>query len=262
MTTEQKKQMAEKAFKAIKAKIAQDKKAEKEYAEKYPQYRMDKRTPMAEMGITMKHGWNGAKDEKYRLTMYDRKGEQVHIIETDSRNELAIIITILFGLLNQQKKVKGWSSLNVVRDKAEFGCGYYTDKVEYPSKITLNDAPCAEFKSLQNYLKKYANYTLPNFYIFHSRMGGKRGVLWDEYGERIYLDNRPKKCADVLANLRKFRGTKDSITCRFGNENWMDEVDRRYSERHEIECDGEKRSYVTITIKTPQGKVKYESKIY
>ena len=93
-------------------------------------------------------------------------------------------------------------------------------------------------------------------------MGGKRGVLWDEYGERIFLDNKPKKCARLREELRKARGAKDTMICEWGEENYMDEEERRDSAYHEVECEGEKRKYLHIIIKTPAGKVKYDAKIY
>lgn len=36
----------------------------------------------------------------------------------------------------------------------------------------------------------------------------------------------------------------------------------KYSAYHEVECDGVRRHYLEITIKTPSGKVKYNQKIY
>jgi hypothetical protein len=93
-------------------------------------------------------------------------------------------------------------------------------------------------------------------------MGGKRGRLWDEYGDREYLDHDAERCAGFLAELRKYRGTKDLMVCEKKEENYIDPVDRAYSEKYEIECDGEKRSYLAITIKTPSGKIKHEMKIY
>ena len=262
MTTERAKELASKALKAIKAHILAEK---KEFA-KLPAknyYAWCKAYPYADLGITLKHGWEGAKDEKYRLTINPySQYRQNHIVETDTRGELEGVIRALFGLLNEQSKERGWKYIKVVRDYAEFGSGWNRVKVEYPSMVALLDAPCSEFNSLQNYLKKYAGITLPNFYIYNVRMGGKRGVLYAEEGERIYLDNRPKKCADLLAALRKFRGTKDTMVVKFGNEKYIDPIDKEYSCKHEIECDGEGRSYMTITIKTPQGRNKYETKVY
>lgn len=260
LTTEQKTKLATKALNTIKKAINEKKKDIKARPAIDP---WDYRNPSLDLGITLKHGWEGAKDEKYRLTINPNWFEHdTHIIETDTRSELEDTINILFGLLNQQAKVKGWTTLKVVREKVTFGDPWYGVKVTYPAKITLPDAPCKEYKSLQAFIKKYGNYNLGNFDIFHSRMGGKRGRLWDEYGERMYLDNRPKKCSAVLEELRKMRGSKDIMVCTFGREDYIDPIDQRYSEYHEVECEGEKRHYLEITIKTPAGKVKYHQKIY
>lgn len=259
LTTEQKTKLAIKAFNSIKKSITEQKKTLKERpADSY----WGQRYPTLTLDITMKEGWTGAKNEKYRLTANWNMRDEKHLIETDTRSELEDVINNLFGLLNKQMQVKGWTTLKVVRDKATFGDAYYGVKVIYPSRITLCDAPCKEFKSLQSFIKRYGNYNLYNFEIFHSRMGGKRGYLWDEYGERMYLDNRPKKCSQVLDELRKHRGSKDIMICKAGEENYIDPIDQRYSEMHEVECDGEKRHYLEITIKTPTGKVKYQKKIY
>ena len=271
MNQEEKNAIAEKALKSIKSAISAEKKVIKEYKEKYPY--QSHRNPSVELSINLKHGWYGAKDEKYRLTMYDHySGKDKHIVEVDTLYDLESIISIILGLLNKQTKVKGWSTLKIVRDKVKFGSGFSADYVEYPSKVTLCDPPCKEYTALQNYLNKYGvvkgNYNttypfkLDNYELFSVAMGGKRGVLRDEEGERNYLDHYAEECAQILANLRKFRGTKDIMYCERGNESYIDPVDRAYSERYEIECDGQKRSYLTITIQSPNGKKKYETKIF
>lgn len=260
MTTEQKTAMAEKALKAIKSYISKEK---KEMKGRTINPYWGKSYPYVEMGITMAKGWIGATDEKYRLTINPNWHEHdKHIIETDTRSELESVIRSLFGLLNKQNEVKGWKYLKVVRDYAIFGSGYYREKVEYPAMVCLLDEPCKEFRALQNYIKKYSGSDLYEFSIFNVRMGGKRGELYCEEGERIYLDNRPKECAELLATIRKYRGTYDTITLKYGTEKWIDPVDYEYSCKHEIECDGEKRSYVLITIKTPTGRNKFERKVY
>ena len=271
LTTEQKTKLATKALNSIKKSLTEQKKTIKARPEQYSFW--GRRNPYLDLEITLKEGWTGAKNEKYRLTANRHLQTEKHLIETDTRGELEDTINILFGLLNKQVKVKGWSTLKVVREKATFGDPWYGVKVTYPAKITLPDAPCKEYKSLQSFINKYGKAEnkyggyygemhLGNYDIFHSAMGGKRGRLWDEYGERIYLDNRPKKCAEVLAELRQYRGTKDLMLCKYGQEDYIDEIDRRYSEYHEVECEGEKRHYLEITIKTPTGKVKFETKIY
>lgn len=271
LTNEKKTALAKKAFNAIKKTITEQKKI----AKQNPQSPAWAKTPVADLDITCKEGWIGAKNEKYRLTLQPIKyGEkEKHIIETDTKTDLNDIVRSVFGLLNEQMKVKGWTTLKIVRDKAHFGDWMSGYDIEYPSKVTLCDAPCKEYTALQNYINKYGlapdfygrptyNVNLRNFELFRSAMGGKRGTLWDEYGDRRYLDNRPNACKEILAELRENRGAKDIMVCKMGEENWIDPVDRAYSERHEIECDGEKRHYLLVTIKTPTGKVKYERKIY
>ena len=254
MTQEQKNKMAESAFTAIKSVLAKERKEMKDRTNHWKAY------PYVDLGITMAKGWIGATDEKYRLSINPNWFQHdKHIIETDTLDDLESVIRILFGLLNKQTEVKGWKYLKVVREYAKF---YGYRRVEYPEMVSLLAEPCAEFKSLQTYIKKYSGYTLPNFYIYNVRMGGKRGELYAEEGERIYLDNRPEKCAEVLADLRKFRGTKDTMVVKFGKEKWIDPIDYEYSCRHELECDGEGRSYMSISIKTPTGKNKYETKIF
>jgi hypothetical protein len=179
-----------------------------------------------------------------------------------------------FGnMLDTQKKVKGWGGLNYTNDKITYNFGMGSSRsVKFIPKVCLADAPCSEYKSLMNFINKYGRtiywgptygaVNLNNYELFSAAMGGKRGVLWDEYGERIFLDNKPKKCAQLLEELRKARGTKDNMICERGEENYIDPEERKYSAYAEIECEGEKRKYLKITIKTPTGKVKYETKIF
>ena len=176
-----------------------------------------------------------------------------------------------FGyMLDAQKKVKGWGGLNYSKDKIYFNMGGWSDySINVIPKVCLADSVCKEYTSLQNYINKYGSnrqylnkMNLGNYELFSAAMGGKRGRLWDEYGERVFLDNKPKKCARLLEELRKNRGTKDAMICERGEENYIDPEEQRASSYYEIECEGEKRKYLLITIKTPTGKVKYETKIY
>ena len=261
--------LGKKIFNAIKKEITDIKKWNKENTNGY-----SPRVQVADLQIGMKHGWDGAKDDCYQIRLgsqwYDAP---VLADKINTLYDLKEVISEVEKNINAQKKVKGWGTLNVAYDSVEFGSNLWNrTQVKYPSKITLCDAPCKEYTALQNYINKYGKTTywgstygavnLRNFELFSSAMGGKRGRLWDEYGDRRYLDNRPKKCAELLETLRKQRGSKDMMLCERGTEDWIDPVDRAYSERHEIECDGEKRSFLKVTIKTPAGKVKYETKIY
>ena len=185
------------------------------------------------------------------------------------RSDIESIFREFGNMLDEQKKVKGWGGLNYSKDKIYFNMGGWSDySINIIPKVCLADAACPEYKPLMNFINKYGlseykgKVNLGNYDLFSAAMGGKRGRLWDEYGERVFLDNKPKKCARLLEELRKARGTKDTMTCKRGEENYIDPEEQRYSAYAEIECEGEKRKYLQITIKTPAGKVKYETKIY
>lgn len=162
--------------------------------------------------------------------------------------------------LETLKTKRGWGG--IVFDLDEWGGSGFRSGWEIITKVTLVEKPCKEFGSLQNFIKKYAGFELKPYDLFHSYMGGKRGRLYGEEGERYYLCTNKSKCSLILDELRKHRTTKDVITCKKGREEYIDPTDRAYSIRHEVECDGELRHYLEITIKTPNGKVKYSTTIY
>ena len=223
----------------------------------------NRKSQTCNLGIGYKFGWIGAKDEKYEIYFNGKT-----FAELDYLSEVKEVFTELRKLIETQQSVKGWATLVVANDTQNFGSGWSSTEVRYISKIALADVPCKEFKALRNYIQKYgvnkygSCFVFAPFEFFSSAMGGKRGRLWDEYGDRNYLENKPKKCARVLEELRKYRGAKDTMLCERGKEDYIDEIDRKYSEYHEVECEGEKRYYLNITIKTPQGKVKYQQKVY
>lgn len=261
MDIKKRKDLAKKVFNALKADINEAKKWNKEHPNATG---WGKCTMVGEMFVGMKYGWQGAKDDCYQI----RVGRQwydapVLADKITSLYDLQGVVNEVVTLINEQKKVKGWGTLNIAYDTAEFGYNpWCRTKVKYPSKVTLCEKPCKEFTALQNYLNKYGSANLRNFELFCSAMGGKRGVLWDEYGDRRYLDNKPNKCANYLETLRKAKGSKDIMKCTRGEENYIDPIDRAYSEMHEIECDGEKRKYMVVQIFTPANKLKSEIKIY
>ena len=269
MDTKTRETIGKKIFNAIKKEITGIKKWNKENTGRYAP-----RVQVADLLVGMKHGWEGAKDDCYQIRLgYQWYDAPVLADKLTTLYDLKEVIGEVEKHINAQKKVKGWTTLNVAYDTCEFGSGVWNrTQIKYPSKITLCDAPCKEYTALQNFINKYGKTTywgstygavnLRNFELFCSAMGGKRGRLWDEYGDRRYLDNKPKKCVELLETLRNARGSKDVMLCERGTEDYIDPVDKAYSERHEIECEGEKRSYLKITIKTPTGKVKYETKLY
>lgn len=250
--------VAEKIFKAVKSKLATARKYNKEH--NLP-YGWSRHSQMVDISVSDNTTWaNGHKEVRSYFIKVD--GEKV--AELLTHYDVSEVFSKLRNLLHEQKKVKGWSGLNFNSESVELeSCSWSGYRVRIVPKVCLADAPCKEYNSLMNYINKFLSYgKIGNYEFFSSAMGGKRGVLWDEYGERIFLDNKPKKCTRVLEELRKVRGSKDTLTIKRGEENYIDEIDRKYSEYHEVECEGEKRKYVEITIKTPMGKVKYQQKIY
>lgn len=203
---------------------------------------------------------------------YDRsKGKYVDYIEIAGKKICEVEDTFtaqqiskeVVRLLDEQRKVRGWKNLLYTTKTISEGVSIWNSKnYTLLDRVVLCEEPCSEFKSLQTYLKKYANCTLPEFKLYSAHMGGKRGVLWGEEGDRRYLANKPTKCKRVLEEVRKARGAKDIVSCKFGQEDYIDPIDQKYSAYHEVECDGERRVFVEITIKTPAGKVKYSERVY
>ena len=196
--------------------------------------------------------------------------------DIESKNELAYIFDLIRDKLDKLKATKGWGTLvhtsETIRPMSSGG-NWVIPRLSVLTKVEVPDAPCKEYKSLENYLNKYGlrkrygqwgltSLELTPFKLYSVYAGGKRGVLWGEEGDRHYLANKPKKCTEILANLRKHRTSKDTMICEFGREEYIDPIDKRFSIYHEVECDGEIREYLTITIKSDNGKVKYETKIY
>ena len=259
---------AEKIFKAVKKALADARKYNKE--NNFPISSWSRRRQQVDLSVSAALTW---KDSGKVIKGYTIDFNNSKIADCKTHYDVIEVFDELRKLLNAQKKVKGWGGLNFMSERVNLE-GYSWDgySVSIVPKVCLADAPCSEYKSLMNFINKHGKTTywgstygavnLRNFELFRSAMGGKRGTLWDEYGDRKYLDNRPNACKEILAELRENRGAKDIMICKQGEEHWIDPVDKAYSEKHEIECDGQKRHYLLVTIKTPTGKVKYERKIF
>lgn len=263
------KQSAEKIFKAIKKSLNDARKYNKD--NNLTMMNWCRKRQQADITIWDNNVWN---DKGVRIVKsYTIKVNDKEMAEVRTHYDVAEIFQELRKLLDEQKKVKGWSGLSFNSERVHLASGTWSDyEVSAILKVCLADAPCSEYKSLMNFINKHGKTTywgstygavnLGNYELFSAAMGGKRGRLWDEYGERCFLDNKPKKCTRLLEELRKARGSKDIMICERGEENYIDPEEKRYSAYAEVECEGEKRKYLIVTIKTPTGKVKYESKIY
>lgn len=260
-------EIAAKIFKAIKTGISTARKYNKEH--NYTLGNWNRSRQQVDIEVWDNTMWD-KQGNKY-IDSYTIKVDGVDFAKVKTHYDVSEVFAELRNLLSAQKKVKGWGGLNYQSESVELAsCSWSGYRVSIIPKVCFADAPCSEYKSLANYINKYgvvegtwgSQMNLGNYELFSAAMGGKRGVLWDEYGERLFLDNKPKRCARILEELRKARGSKDKMLCKRGEEKYIDETDRKYSEYHEVECDGELRKYLKITIKTPQGKVKYETKIF
>lgn len=268
MTSQETQKAAESLFKEVKSVLAEARKANKEKGYAYNNW--NRRRQMVNISVIDHDKWND-RGMRYTESYSIEVGNKEIVKGAKYRSDIQEIFSKFIGLLREQTKVKGWGGLVFTTDKSYLGGNAWDNySTTIVDKVCLADAVCPEYKSLINYINKYGcvegytNYkpTFGNYRFFCSAMGGKRGRLWDEYGERYFLDNRPKRCEKFLKELREHKGTKDIMLCKEGEEDYIDEIDRKYSEYHEIECDGEKRHYINITIKTPAGKVKYQAKIY
>jgi hypothetical protein len=257
------KTLATKMFNSIKKSLADARKYNKDNGHLLGGNAWGRRQQVVDIEVWDNDVWEGGKRTTKSYTI---KIDGKEIGKCTYRSDVDCVFSELGNQLKAQKKVKGWGGLNYASERVGDWNSY---QITIIPKVCLADAVCKEYTSLQNYINKYGSnrqylnkMNLGNYELFSSAMGGKRGRLWDEYGERFFLDNKPKKCARLLEELRKNRGTKDAMICERGEEDYIDPEEQRYSAYAEIECEGEKRKYLLITIKTPTGKVKYETKIY
>ena len=262
------KTLANKIFKAAKSALSDARKYNKE--NNFPINSWSRHRQQVDISVWDDTEW---KDGRKIVKSYYIKVNDSKVGECRTHYDVREVFAELRNLLNTQKKVKGWSGLNFLNEQVNLeSCSWDGYEVSIIPKVCLADATCPEYKSLMNFINKYGkkNYwgstygavNLGNYELFSAAKGGKRGYLWDEYGERLFLDNKPKKSARILEELRKARGTKDTMLCEIKEEDYIDPEEQRYSSYAEIECEGEHRRYLHVVIKTPTGKVKYDQKLY
>ena len=258
------KTIAEKLFKGIKKSLADARKYNKE--NNFPINSWNRRSQQVDISVWDDTTWNG---NKKVINHYSIRLDEKEVATCKTHYDVSEVFSELRNLLNVQKSVKGWGGLNFMTERINLE-GYSWDgySVSAIPKVCLADAPCSEYKSLMNFVNKYGTrkygspMNLGNYELFSAAKGGKRGYLWDEHGERIFLDNKPKTSARILEELRKARGTKDTMLCEIGEEDYIDPEEQRASSYYEVECEGEHRRYLHVIIKTPTGRVKYDQKLY
>lgn len=219
-------------------------------------------------------------DHDYRIlddgskTFYIQYGDQLYD-GIESLTDVGRIFKRIYQTLEDLRDTRGWGGLVIDRERVmggSSGRNWIIAPFFVINAVRLHEEPCKEYKALQRYVSKYgrkrggiwgsSSFELGCFRLYSAAMGGKRGVLWDEYGQRHYLDNEPERCKAVLDGLRKARTAKDTMYCEFGEQHHIDEEERRISAYHEVECEGEMRKFLEIKIVSPSGKIKYNQKIY
>lgn len=173
------------------------------------------------------------------------------------------LIRELTNQLNNLKVKKEWQSL--CWDKQEINIStnvWRNDYISLPNNFTIFSKPCKEYTSLSNYIEKYCGKKINVEDIYLVGIGGKRGRIYGEEGDRMYLAYNPKKCLSLLQELRDNRGSKDIVKTSLIKE--VDEIDDwelECSIRNEVEFSGTRHRECGITIQTPKGKIKKEIKI-
>ena len=127
-----------------------------------------------------------------------------------------------------------------------------TDKCNTPTSMALEPKACKEFKSLQKWLTKYANFNLKENSIYCVSLFGKRST-YDESGRRAFIDSHSKECASFLERLRKLRKSGDKLV---GQYKTHDDIDTKTSSYYETECYGTRYVNADIVVTSPKGKNK------
>lgn len=160
--------------------------------------------------------------------------------------------------LKELKATRGWGRLMwEIEDCCNGGNGWYNDYIKFPTNIVLMGTPCKEYNSLANYLTKYCNKKLNETDIYSVHIGGKRGRVYGEEGDRYYLCHNSALCEKILADLRKYRGSNDKVVCtNIKEHDDIDEWELEVSIRNEVEFGGVRNKYFEVKISTPSGKEK------
>lgn len=203
-------------------------------------------------------------DIEYYDTM--RGGNKGYTIEVNGKRfnhdllpkyDFTQVASKLLKMLKELSNTKGWKNLVISTEEVNFSESWYrTNYYDIVNNVRLLNEPCKEFKSLANYVQKYCGITINMKDIYNVAIGGKRGRVYGEEGQRWYLAHKPNKCAEILSKLRENRATKDIVTSVIKSVDDIDEDDLRYSIKYETEFNGARLNMCEVTIKTPKGKVK------
>lgn len=187
-----------------------------------------------------------------------------NITKTLGISDFKRLIRELTNQLNNLKAKKEWQSLSWDKQEMNISANVWwiNDYISLPNNFTIFSKPCKEYTSLSKYIEKYCGKKLNVEDIYLVSIGGKRGRIYGEEGNRMYLAYNPKKCLSLLQELRDNRGSKDIVkTSLIKQVDDIDDWELECSIRNEVEFSGIRHRECEITIQTPKGKIKKTIKI-
>lgn len=104
-------------------------------------------------------------------------------------------------------------------------------------------------------LLKYKS-DITDYSIYSVGIGGKRGRIYGEEGDRNYISHYPKRCNKYFEELCKAKGINDSVVATFRKIDDIDPWDLQCSIRNEVEFSGSRINYLEVKFITPSGKEK------
>lgn len=220
---------------------------------------------------TIKADFESAKERckapayQLNLEVWSRKegGKEGFVIKENGSKDLTPFINYQFQVIGVfDEFVKQLKALST--HKAWKGLTYDTKEYPnsrnwtYPCIISLIAEPCKEFVSLQKYLAKYCGITIGDTDCYRVCIGGKRGRIYGEDGERRYICHEPIYCKSILEKLRIARGARDKANGAIKMQDNIDDWVLRNSIYNETEFSGTRCRQCVVTIQTPSGKIKAE----
>ena len=261
MTETQKRKAAEKIFSAVKKHILAARKANRKSGAVEPYRNAWKRQSVY---INARESYSVLKSGKRKLVGFSVTVEGEKVADFKTISDLESTFLEFNGIVCDQTSKRGWDGLEFRNDKISLYDGScYDDNVRIISLVVLQPEPCKEYDALKTYINKHAPHADLGYRELYSvAMEGKKGYLYEETGENDYLESHPSRCLTFLNEIKKARSAKDTMTCRFDKEIYMDPDEYEFSCRDQIECSGEKRHFLRVVIKSPSGKVKYDNKLF
>ena len=195
----------------------------------------------------------------YRVVRGKQDGYRINVNNKDITDilesfEFKSVIDELLSQLKELKNDSKWSGIDWILIETHLPNSLSVIKVPYVKFFT---EPCKEFTKLRKFLEKHCGKIISKKDLYKVYIGGKRGRIYCEDGERDYLAYHPTKCAQILTELRSAKGTRDiARTTDIKTIDDIDDFELQVSIRHETEFDGMRYTECVVIVETPSGKTK------